>query len=317
MNMNKFPFDYANLHFIECEDGLQLSRLPKQINACIEHTTAYQHHATMLAFKAKSKVVFQFKIENKWEIAKAIVQYGSWYECREIDLASCNGRVEINPFIFDGFQEEHVVRLYMSGESIVLQSIEGEFEPYKDERKSILFYGTSITQGVGGIFVPSTYANLVSQAIDYKMYNYGLAGNALLEQEVINHFLQERKYDAIVYECSVNLLLRGCSAKEFYNKIKYLLEQTNILQPQARIMMTSILPFYEDLGYHNSNDEMISDASTFREIVKELCSRYHKVMYMEPTELMSSNNLSNDLIHPSDEGMREIAKNIIRKIKGE
>lgn len=315
--MNKLPFQYSNIYFIPCAEGWQLSRYPQHINELIGHTTAYQHHATSFSFIPKSTVVFHFKVKNTWGIAKAIIQYGNWYECREIDLVCVNGRIEIEPFSFDSKRKDVVVTLYLTGESIVFESIEGDFEAYQDDRKSILFYGTSITQGVGGIYVPSTYANLVAQGLDMKMYNYGLAGNALLEPELIDHFLSEGKYDMIVYECSVNLLLRGCSAIEFYTKVKYLLEQTMNKQPNARVMVTSILPFYEDLGLHNSYDTINSDATTFRRIVEELCREFVNVIYLDPMVLLCTKNLSKDLIHPSDEGMQEIAMNLIRIAKGE
>ena len=68
-------------------------------------------------------------------------------------------------------------------------------KPKKSERKPIIFYGTSITQGACASRPGMAHTNIISRKLDRNVINFGFSGNGRMEYPI----------SKLISECLINL----------------------------------------------------------------------------------------------------------------
>lgn len=307
-----------------------LSRYPQHVNEAIGHTTAYQLNCTEIRLVPLSDCFITLESMGHRHMSKVMVYYGD-YAYPEEFLFTKEVTVPIQMLKFNGTplpkSLEHpldfsssVVRIQVSSENVLIKTISGNYrlpDKFEIPLLKMMAYGTSITQGYYPTSVDLTYPNIVARQIGADLVNYGLAGNALCEPEVTDFLKTSGRYDIILLELSVNMLMMGFSAEQFKERVEYLICELRKHQPKAKILCMGILPFYGDHGIVGSRDVMVSDPMTFRKVLKEVVESNPSInlVYLDPLRACSIADMSTDLIHPGNFGMMKIAQYIIEHLK--
>lgn len=306
------------------------SRFPQHVNEAIGHTTAYQLNCTEIRLVPLSDCFITLESMGHRHMSKVMVYYGDYAYPEEflftkevtipIQLMKINGnplpKSLERPLDFSS----SVVRIMISSENVLIKTISGQYRlPTKDEVPilKMMAYGTSITQGYYPTSVDLTYPNLVAREMGADLVNFGLAGNAKCEKEVTDFLKTSGKYDIILLELSVNMLMMGFSAEQFKERAEYLISELKTHQPKAKIMCLGVLPFYGDYGIVGPRDVMVSDPQTYRNILKEIVESFNSIniTYLDPLKACSIGDMSSDLIHPGNIGMIKIAQYILKHFK--
>jgi hypothetical protein len=85
--------------------------------------------------------------------------------------------------------------------------------------------------------------------------------------------------------------------------------------PHAPIICISLFPW--GIGEYWMNSPAHEKATEFRHALEEICrtSKQKNVYFVAGPELLSMTGLSEDMLHPSDHGMIEIATKLVPRIK--
>lgn len=249
-----------------------------------------------------------------------------------------------NGFEFDLSNEENPSGLTFEFEE---SSLTYEFEPFAEsERKPILIYGTSITQGDGsdGLRPGATYATQIMLAAKREVVNIGVAGSAQLEYKMAD-FLSQIESHVFVIDAGWNLTANSLAAEsctangspadisndEIVSRIKYMVEKYRAANPQTPIV---ICPKYlkesdsdANGGKSKTPPANIKMPRSFRNENGYFYSREGFLLYKTFLELQESGLanlfwaeqcaaengpwLSGSELHPAESGMTDIAKWIL------
>lgn len=306
------------------------SRYPQHVNEAIGHITAYQLNCTEIRLVPLSDCFITLESLGHRHMSKVMVYYGD-YAYPEEFLFTKEVTIPIQALKFNESPlpkslerpldfSTSVVRIMISSENVLIKAISGNYRlPTKSEVPilKMMAYGTSITQGYSPTAVDLTYTNIVAREMGADLVNFGLAGNAKCEPEVTDFLKASGKYDIILLELSVNMLMMGFSAEQFKERVEYMISELKKHQPKAKILCLGVLPFYGDHGMMGPRDVMVSDPQTYRRILKEIVENHNSIniTYLDPLKACSIGDMSSDLLHPGNIGMIKIAQYIIKHFK--
>ncbi|MDF9823852.1 hypothetical protein M2475_000131 [Breznakia sp. PF5-3] len=326
--------DLHGVHdLVDIRGRMIMSRYPQRINTSINHEVAYQMIGGEIRLYPLSDCCITIGSLFCWTQAKCLVFYGDYAAPEEIIF---NKEVSIHvgpqkvfrtqtiqiPSVLHKPHRFHnqVIRIVLLGEGLYVKHIFGKYRlplPEEIPTQKMLVYGSSISQGCNATSPDLSYASILSRRLGFDLYNYALSGHAFCEREVCDFLVSSNTYQIIVYELSVNMLTNGYSVEEFKERVTYLLKQTLLNQPEANIYCVGILPFYGDYGIMKEGEELLNTADEYRMAYRDLVTSFAspRLFYIGDQDLLRVENLSSDLLHPSNYGMIEIADNIYRCIK--
>lgn len=249
-----------------------------------------------------------------------------------------------NGFEFDLSNEENPSGLTFEFEE---SSLTYEFEPFAEsERKPILIYGTSITQGDGsdGLRPGATYATQIMLAAKREVVNIGVAGSAQLEYKMAD-FLSQIESHVFVIDAGWNLTATSFAAEsctacgspadisndEIVSRIKYMVEKYRAANPETPIV---ICPKYlkksdsdvnggksktppanikMPLSFHNENGYFYSREGflLYKAFLELQESGLADLFWAEQGATENGLWLSGSDLHPPESGMTDIAKWIL------
>ncbi len=311
-----------NLYASKTEAGYSLHKFPTSL---IKHLSAkgqpnaYTLFGSEIRFTIVSKVTVEVYTPNT---AQILIYYGDYQG--EFHTFSGSYTFQIEPkFDEEGLKrlsqyhrfEPNLVRIILK-ENMIVRSIEGEYvfpDISKFPKQKYLAYGTSITQGRNGFTPDLNYPGIVSEALGYECYNYGMSGSAYIEQALVD-FMCENTYDLITLELSVNLLGDGYDVSIFKDRLSYLLQKIAQTQPHATVIGITILDNWRKLGF-DQNRGTQKDVILYRNAFKSIMKDYPQFILLEGESMLEFHHLSADLIHPSQYGMIELANQILKHTK--
>ncbi len=194
-----------------------------------------------------------------------------------------------------------------------LIGMEGEFEPpaaSQTPSQKCLFYGSSITHGSMSVGPSETFAMTTARLLGVDLFNLGMGAGAHLEKELADYIAAHQDFHTLVLELGINLI-NHIDTAEFEKRVTYFLQTVSSAHSHKPIFCTDLFTCYRDF----ENDEKIA---AFREIVARQVEALQspKVFYVKGNELLpNTHTLTTDLVHPSPDGMREIAENLTRFIR--
>ncbi len=217
----------------------------------------------------------------------------------------------------------HVHRIQFDSGVITLTGIEGDIRPPRtDEVPPVLVsYGTSISMGAAATRPDRSFTALTAQSLGYSLRNLGVSGNAFCEREMAD-YLAEQPAGLYLLEISVNMVGRDYSAgkgfavEEFRARAGYMIDRIAGKNPGVPVVCVSVLP-YRGGDADGAKPETRERAKAFRETLERLCkeSKHKNVLFVSGPDLLSYGGLSEDGIHPSDQGMAEIASKLVPRIR--
>ena len=208
-----------------------------------------------------------------------------------------------------------VCRVVVRGLEVEFRGIEGDVRPPKPEELGapvLLSYGTSISMGAYASRADLSFNALTARLLGYDFINMGSSGTAYCEPAMAD-YLASLKWDLAVLELSVNMT--GCfTVKQFKERAGSLIDKLAKTHPQATIVCISLFPSGTGDLWSNNKPNTQAYRDALEQIVK--ASDHKNVHFVSGPDLLSFNGLSPDLLHPTDQGMIEIASKLAHRIRG-
>ena len=206
-----------------------------------------------------------------------------------------------------------VCRVVVNAFEAELVGVEGKVRPPKPDELGaplMLSYGTSISQGAYASRADLGWNALTARMVGHDFINLGSSGTAFCEPAMAD-YLASLKWDLAVLELSVNM--GSFPIEQFQKRVGGLIDKLAKSHPDAPIVCISLFPFGTgDLwGAQKAGTQERRDA--LAEIVK--ASGHANVHFVSGPELLSFSGLSPDMLHPTDQGMIEIATKLAPRIR--
>lgn len=196
-------------------------------------------------------------------------------------------------------------------------SVEGDLSypgPEAVPEKKILFYGSSITHGACAIAPEGTYAAQCARRLGCDFINLGFGGSAQMDAPIADHIAGRNDWDMAVFEMGINV--RTWPLDKFYGAAENFLKTVAAAHPDKYIFCIDM--FTNDADFEANSQKGVG----FREAMKEIVGKYRsgKIVHVDGRGILTDpTGLRTDLVHPNDEGMQEMGRNladaIARKLK--
>ncbi|MBC7654248.1 MAG: arylesterase [Oligoflexus sp.] len=178
--------------------------------------------------------------------------------------------------------------------------------------KNILFFGTSLTAGLG-LDQSEAYPAVIQQKIDslnlnYKVINGGLSGETSASGKSRIDWLLKQPIDVFVLELGANDGLRGISVIETRANLQGIINKVKEKYPDA-IMVMEGMQMPPNMGQKYTQDFK----ETFSLLAKENDMIYVPFLLEGVGGVAKLNQ--DDGIHPTKEGQKILADNVWKKLK--
>lgn len=164
--------------------------------------------------------------------------------------------------------------------------------------KTIVAYGSSITQGASASRPGLLYTSRISRNTGLHFINLGMSGRGKMEKPVAD-MVADIDADAYILDCAANP-----NAREIHERTSYLVRTIRAKHPDAPIIM--IESIIRDSGLFNSSirEEEAAKREAFRsEYEKLIRDGVEKLYLIEGKDLLGSDHEATaDGIHPNDMG---------------
>jgi hypothetical protein len=190
--------------------------------------------------------------------------------------------------------------------------ITGDIRPPTDDEvpdTRYLAYGTSITEGFRSIAPHLSYPAQTARQAGFDVLNLGSGGSAYCETHLTDYFAERCDWDIATLEISLNMLNDGFSVSEFRDRASYMI---GTLAATGRpVVAITLFPFRRDLLDLVQEDPPPAPAQ-YRDALENLVSTAPANVHLleGPALLDAPVGLSEDLVHPGDNGMRTIGANL-------
>lgn len=167
-----------------------------------------------------------------------------------------------------------------------------------------LAYGSSITCGHVVTLYTNAYINQAARRLGWDVLNKGLSGSCFCEAQIAD-YLAGQKVDYMTLEVGVNMA-PSFSALDYTARLRHLLQTVRQNQSVKRFFVIDAFPNYG--AWHKDAD--LSAARHYepfkritRELTAETAAQDERFVSIHGEDILQgSENLSCDLLHPSDEG---------------
>ena len=324
---------YKNVEFynvaeiIEQEVEKCFTRIPDKLRVALNESAKLRAFSTAgceIRFNLKSetgKIVLKTESESHLaEVYQGVFKVVSHIispEPTEIPI-SLPGNMELlnkitkeKKFPFDAYLTR-VILPHLAPTNMV--KIEGDFAlPTKEQtpKTRYLAYGSSITHGSSACRPTGTYTMRTAQLLGVDLINLGFGGGAHCESQMADYIAERNDWDFATLELGINMV-GGFETADFKKRVEYFIEKISATHPEQWIFCMDLFTFYADFEPASTKQD------EFRRIVKETVEKLNmpKLIHIDGREILkNSSGLMIDLVHPSPEGMEEIAKNLTQYIR--
>jgi acyl-CoA thioesterase-1 len=185
--------------------------------------------------------------------------------------------------------------------------------PDSTQKKNILFFGNSLTAGLG-VEPREAFPAIIGNKLDslnlpYRITNAGLSGETTAGGKARINWILKQKVDVFVLELGANDGLRGIPVSETARNLQGIVDEVKAKYPDAKLVMAGMqVPPNMGAKY----------ASDFRVMFKEIATRND--MALVPFLLDKVGGVpdlnQSDGIHPTPAGHRILAENVWEVLKG-
>lgn len=331
MNYDNISFhNVEDLCRVEGRQGLRIQRVPEdlraQINEGSQHMMLSPTANVELRFILESDVVEIVLSKSGGVPLKMIVFWGEHqtleqYEIQEeVTIISLKVNEYYEQFIDQETQATYnprMLRLMFAGHPEAQLYYHGISKgvirlPSMSDSPAVtlLAYGTSITQGFLISGPQLTYPFQTARQLGMDLINLGSAGSAFCENVFADYIADRNDWDVAVLSISVNMYLYF-DVIAFTERVDYMIKTIALKNPEKSVFCITLFPFFDDVGIYNELSPRNPEA--YRQALKSVVSDcgLPNVYLLEGANLLTDFSLlATDLIHPSDLGMVQIAKNL-------
>jgi lysophospholipase L1-like esterase len=207
--------------------------------------------------------------------------------------------------------DSSLIRIVFDGGRFEILDVEGEIAPPAEgqtPKKTILFYGSSITHGSNSLSATNNWTSWVAHGLSMDFLNKGLAGSCCMEDETVSYLGalgREGKWDVAVLELGINVM--SWEEEKRRTHVENTLEKIAAANPDKPIFVIS--PFYSNDDYNGG-----ARAKPWRETIRSVIERcaYPNVTYIPGDSILGSMDLiSADCVHPSAYGVAQIGERLL------
>ena len=185
-------------------------------------------------------------------------------------------------------------------------------KPEKSEKKPIIFYGTSITQGACASRPGMAHTNIISRKLDRNVINLGFSGNGRMEKSIAK-LISESNPAFYVIECMPNMYPPDLITSNTIPLVDIIREK----HPDTPIVLVDL--FTSPLTALDSNMKKLTSEmnnSLKNEYDKMINNGYNNIIYLE-TQSALGNDFEGtvDAVHFTDLGFMRYSDFLIRKFK--
>jgi hypothetical protein len=183
-------------------------------------------------------------------------------------------------------------------------------KPLKNRNKSIIFYGTSITQGGCASRPGMVHTNIISRKLDLDCINFGFSGNGRMEQPIAK-LMSESKPLFYVIECMPNME----NQENVTSKTIPLVNTIRENNPEAPIVFVeNFIPTSPILDKKRENEIRGMNLALKTEYQKMISDGYNNIFYVESKNAIGNDNEGTvDGVHFTDLGFLRYADFLIDK----
>lgn len=182
-----------------------------------------------------------------------------------------------------------------------------EKEDRTEKTKTILFFGNSLTAGMG-LDPEEAFPALIQEKIDalglpYEVVNAGLSGETTAAGRNRINWVLNQEVDVFVLELGANDGLRGIPLEETQKNLQVIIDTVREKNPHTRIILTG-MQIPPNMGHEY--------AAGFKNIFPELAEKNNIELIPFLLKDVAGNPALNqqDRIHPSAEGYKIVANNV-------
>lgn len=315
---------------IPCEDGVRMRRVPKETYDGLNpkaQEMAERNVGAEIRFVPTGDVKITLSTLNEDEYNTIYVYYGSFQSgwetasytvthtpkeftfrqssrLSELAVMSEEGRAPFAPVI---------VRLLLGSAPLVIHKVEGDVRPPRKEElpdMKGLFYGSSITHGSLALLPSLFFSRHTADILGCDSENFGFAGSCHVERTMADYFASRTDWDFMVLEMGINV--KGTMPpEEFRDRVHYMLNTIHGAHPDKYLFCLDIFTTYSD--YFDENHPSRHRTECFRSIVAEEAAaiRSEYVRHFDARTVLDTRQmLTEDLTHPTTEGVIHIADNL-------
>lgn len=189
----------------------------------------------------------------------------------------------------------------------------GEVFPARPEqlpKKTLLCYGSSITQGLESLTAAGGYAPRLARQLGMDLLNLGFAGSAHLEPELAAHLAERKDWDMAVLELGINLV--GVLEPEAFAERARRFVGT-VASAGRPVVCLDLFRYFDDFPGGDAGR-----ARAYRQAVAEAArSAGPQVRYVTVGDLPEPMGLCADLLHPAPEGMERMADALAARLSAQ
>lgn len=180
-----------------------------------------------------------------------------------------------------------------------------------EEKRPILFYGTSITQGGCASRPGMAYTNILGRMLDRETINFGFSGNGRLDFAIAKA-INMANIEALVIDCLPNTtaqIVRD-SAYTFITHIAN-------FRPEMKIYMVENLNFPQLLVNQDSKAKIDEENSEWRELYARLLGEgYSNIVFVRGDNLLGEDSEATvDGVHLTDLGFFRFSESLYEYLK--
>ena len=183
-------------------------------------------------------------------------------------------------------------------------------KPLKNNKKPIIFYGTSITQGGCASRPGMAHTNIISRKLDLDCINFGFSGNGRMEQPIAK-LISESKPLFYVIECMPNMI----NAENVTNKTIPLVDTIRENNTEAPIILVDyFIPTTSILDKKTENEIRGMNLALKTEYEKMISNGYNNILYIKSENAIGDDNEGTvDAVHFTDLGFLRYSDFLIDK----
>jgi len=182
-------------------------------------------------------------------------------------------------------------------------------KPLKNNNKSIIFYGTSITQGGCASRPGMAHTNIISRKLNIDCINFGFSGNGRMEQP-INELISKFNPLFYVIECLPNM-----TGEEVTNRTIPLVKTIRKMLPDTPIIFVENF-LYESLALDEKEKTLVNEKNTAlkTEYLKMINDQFENIFYISSKNATGKDHEGTvDGVHFTDLGFIRYADFLIDK----
>ena len=312
--------------------GVRLQRVPESVRITLNEGAQMrmlQPDATEIRFVADGpcKVTLSSEGETRLTI------FNGLFDSRQrvmLGREPCAVEVELNPqlarlnpsYTRDLVFRPGVYRLIFGGDSrdpVVFHGIEGKNirPPGPEDVPALryLAYGTSITHGFDAEGPHLTYVAQTARHLGADLVNLGVGGAAHCEATLADYMAGREDWDIASLALSVNMM--AFSMAEFSERVRYMVNTVAGANPARPVACITLYPFSRDWGIE-TEEECGGSAEEYRQALRDAVADcpHDNVHLIEGPEILTDiTGLTADLIHPGDNGMIEMGRNLAARLR--